>query len=384
MQTIKVLMLGGRRCGKTTILANMCRNIAEVLTHAPNEGPTLFTLSKEPQSIVKLNHAFECINGLFEDHSCFDEFIIDDNQTREEGHIILKLSPIDHCDPLKFDFIDIPGEWCLNEPGKVIEHIRNAQVIILAIDTPSMIEENGTYFEYCNKHEQIYQMIQKALGTEFIKDERSQKLLLFVPLKCEKYLVRHDGQILKNEMKRICNEVKSHYTDMINFLRNEEHCNKITMAITPILTICEVRWAEYILMRNNEQISIYDDQGHAKQLEPFDRLSSKFGFVESLYHEACNKGQHSAFFCEQPLIYTVAFVIKYAQYLDAHPQKWKKIICNIPIFGWILNMLGSLWNDLINLFTTSESYPTEFERLRNKKMMRTIDGYEILQNPLGI
>jgi len=377
-------MLGGRRCGKTTILANMCRNINEVLTHAPGEGPTLFTLNKEPESIVKLNHAFDCINSLFENHNCYDEFIIDDNQTYEEGHIVLKLSPNDHCDSLKFDFIDIPGEWCVNEPAKVIEHIRNAQVIILAIDTPSMIEEKGAYFEYCNKHDQIVKMVKQALDIDFIEDERSQKLLLFVPLKCEKYLVRHDGEIQKNEMNRICTEVKKHYSDLIDFLRDEDHCNKITMAITPILTISEVRWAEYVMIQNGQPSSIYDEQGYAKKLSSFDRLASKFCFVDTLYEKACKNEHHTAHFCEQPLVYTVAFVIKYAQYLDAHPQKWRQVIRKIPIFGWIIEMLDSLWKNLIDLFTTSDSYPKEFEHLRSKKMMRTEDGYEILQNPLGV
>lgn len=377
-------MLGGRRCGKTTILANMCRNITEVLTHDPGEGPTLFTLNKEPESIVKLNNAIKCIDGLFEDHECFDEFVIDDNQTREEGHIVLKLSPNDHCDSLKFDFIDIPGEWCVNEPAKVIEHIQKAQVIVLAIDTPSMIEENGVYFEYCNKHDYIVKMVKQALNQEFVEDERSQKLLLFVPLKCEKYIVRHDGEIQKGEMKRLCGEVKDHYSDLIAFLRDENHCNKVTMAITPILTISEVRWAEYVMMKNGEPVSIYDEQGHPKNMGQFERLASKFGFVESLYYKACENEHHTAHFCEQPLVYTVAYVIKYAEYLKAHPQHWKQVISKIPIIGWVLNALGSLWNHLIDLFTTSESYPKEFERLRTKKMMRTEDGYEILQNPLGV
>lgn len=384
METIKVLMLGGRRCGKTTILANMCKNVREVLSHSANEGPTLFTLNKEPESIVKLNNAIRCIDALFENHTCFEEFIIDDNQTREEGHIVLRLTPNDHSDSLKFDFIDIPGEWCISNPDKVVEHICNAQVIILAIDTPSMIEENGVYFEYCNKHEEIVDMLHRALSDDFIQDERSQKLILMVPLKCEKYLIRNDGVVQPDQMKRICGAVKQHYADLIAFLRDETHSNKITLAITPILTICEVRWAEYALDKGGTYTSIYDENGSPIPLSGLDRLASKFGFVDTLFDEAIKKGSHTAHYCEQPLVYTVAFVLKYAEYLQTHRKKWVDFILNIPIIGAILGFLGDLWKGIIHLFTTSESYPKEFERLRTKKMMRNDEGYEILQNPLGV
>lgn len=384
MEKIKVLMLGGRRCGKTTILANMCKNVREILNHNADEGPTLFTLNKEPKSIVKLNHALNCINALFLNHSCFEEFIIDDNQTREEGHIELKLTPTDHNDSLKFDFVDIPGEWCLSDPARVVEHLRQAQVVILAIDTPSMIEENGAYFEYCNKHKEVAEMVREALNDEFIQDERSQKLILMVPLKCEKYLIQNDGTVQPSNMNQICKKVKEHYSDLIAFLCDQNHCNKITLAITPIITISEVRWAEYALEQNGEYSSIYDENGYPIKLAPFDRLVSKFGFVDTLYEQAKKNERHTPHYCEQPLIYTVAFVLKYAEYLQAHRKKWVDIILNIPIIGAILGFLGNLWKGIINLFTSCASYSQEFERLRNKKMMRNNDGYEMLQNPLGI
>lgn len=388
MQTITILMLGGRRCGKTTILANMCRNIKSVLHHdATDNDQTLFTLNKEPEAMVKIQHAIDLLDGYFDGHlKRYDEFVIDDNPSDVESHITLTLRPTNHGDGLKLDFVDIPGEWCLDKPDKVTEWIRKSQAIILAIDSPAMMEEKGALFEYCNKSEAITCMIKKALNEEFIKDERSQKLILFVPLKCEKYIIDNNGDCNLSGMEDLAKSVQEKYSTLLETLQSDTYRQKLTLAITPIATIKEVMWAGFAFKKDGSEMSIYDDKGEPIALDARElhiKLLSRYGFRNSLYDQALKDGA-SALFCEQPLVYTLVYTLKYAMFLKEHTNKWIEKILNIPILGAVLGFLGNLWSGIINLFRDNDSYVKEFNRLSTRKMRRDEDGYRIIQNPLNI
>lgn len=388
METISILMLGGRRCGKTTILANMCENIKSVLHHdASDNDQTLFTLNKEPESLVKMAQALDQLDSYFDGHlKRYEEFIIDDNQTTMESHVKLKLQPTNHGDALRLDFIDIPGEWCVDKPDTVIELIRKSQVIVLAIDSPAMLEANGAMFEYCNKATDISNIILSALNADFIKDERAQKLMLFVPLKCEKYAINNNGESDKEGMHALTKAVRDKYAHLLSTLQSDSYHQKITIAITPIMTIKEVRWASYSFQKEGKEMSIFDEQGDPIALNPRElhiKLLSHYGFRDSLFDRALIDAPTSLY-CEQPLVYTLVYTLKYAMYLQDHQKAWVKIILNIPILGAILGFLGNLWSGIINLFKNNNSYTNEFNRLSTRKMCRENEGYEILQNPLNI
>ena len=388
METISIMMLGGRRCGKTTILANLCENIKSVLHHdAEEKDQTLFTLNKEPESMVRMRQALDVLDGYFDGHlKRYDEFVIDDNPSMQESHIKLTLQPTNHGDALKLDFIDIPGEWCIDKPDTVVDYIRKSQVIILAIDSPSMMEEKGAMFEFCNKSTVISKMIVQALDADFIKDERSQKLILFVPLKCEKYVVDNSGDISKSGMLSLVQTTCKLYSSLLDTLQSDSYRQKITLVVTPIVTIREVRWAGYALMKNGEEQSIYDADGNPITLDARDmytKLISRYGFRDALYDNAVKNGP-TALYCEQPLVYTLAYTLKYAMYLQEHQSAWVKAILRIPILGAVLGFLGNLWSGIINLFRDNDSYIKEFTRLNKVKMHRSDVGYEIIQNPLNI
>ncbi len=388
METISILMLGGRRCGKTTILANMCENIKNVLHHdATDNDQTLFTLNKEPESLVKMAKALDQLDSYFDGHlKRYDEFVIDDNPSTMESHVKLRLQPTNHGDALKLDFIDIPGEWCLDKPDIVTEHIRKSQVIILAIDSPAMMEEQGALFEYCNKSGDISKMILSALNSDFLKDERSQKLILLVPLKCEKYIINNQGDCSLDGMLSLTTMVKDRYSSLLKTLQSDEYRRKVTLAITPIVTIREVRWASYSFKKDGAETSIYDAKGNPIALdahELYTKLLSRYGFRDSLFDNALKNGP-TALYCEQPLVYTLVYTLKYALYLQDHRSAWVDAMLKIPILGAILGFLGNLWAGIINLFRNNDSYEKEFKRLSNRKMCKEAEGYEILQNPLNI
>lgn len=382
MAKIKALMIGGRRCGKTTILANICKNANDVLHHASDEGNDLFRLNKDEKSINKLNKAIKLIDEMFADLSKYDEFPIDDNQTATESTIELNLQPLDRGAALTLSFTDIPGEFCVTEPKKVTEYIRESQIIILAIDTPSMYEAEGCYFDICNKYSNIKKQFYDAFNSEYMSESLTDKLVLLVPLKCEKYAISNKtGEIDENGLMKVNSLVKQYYGELINFFQNSINEEKITFAILPIITISEVRWTDYyFLNENGSKQTVYDDstgKPYSKEYMEKYNLMSVFSFNSQLYDIAKKNGSTS-YFCEQPLVYILAYAMKIVKE-GKKPQNKSKA----PLFGPIINTLRKWRDDILNLFSGNASYEKEINRLSQKYMKRK-NGFEIIQNPLSI
>lgn len=382
MAKIKALMIGGRRCGKTTILANICKNANDVLHHAVDEGNDLFRLNKDEKSINKLNKALKLIDEMFSNLSKYDEFPIDDNQTAEESTIELNLQPLNRGEALTLSFTDIPGEFCVTEPQKVTEYIRESQVIILAIDTPSMYEAEGSYFEICNKFSNIKKQFTDAFKPEYMNESLTDKLVLLVPLKCEKYAISSKtGEIEIDGLKKVNSLVKHHYEDLLAFFQSDINEARITLAILPIITISEVRWTDYYFLdENGDRRSVYNDntgKPYPKEFMEKYNLMSIFSFNSQLYDIAKKNGSTS-YYCEQPLVYILTYAMKIVKE-GKKPQNKSKI----PLFGPIINALRKWRDDIHNLFSGNISYEKEINRLSQKYMNRK-NGFEILQNPLSI
>lgn len=96
MATLKIVMLGGRRCGKTTILSKIKQHFNEVLHHGADEADKNDLLSLIPPTgeITKLNNAQDCINELFSSvENCYQEFAIDENASNDKTVTTFKLNP---------------------------------------------------------------------------------------------------------------------------------------------------------------------------------------------------------------------------------------------------------------------------------------------------
>lgn len=388
MAKLKIMMIGGRRCGKTTILSKIKKHFNEVLTHGPGEGADLLSLITPLNGITELNNAQDCINGLFKNYREYEEFAIDENKSEGKTITTFNLVPIKGAGSLDLEFTDIPGEWCSFIPGydnnnhleDVVDLIKNSNVIIIAIDTPSLFEENGKYADYYNRIRDIKELFKAALVGDTLANNESQKMVLFVPLKCEKYIINANGTANINEQKNVCDKVEKHYVEIINFFKN--YPNNITMAILPIVTIKEVEWKKYFAIDSTtgNQVAIYDENGNPKSFIHGNPtlLNSKFIFKPQLYNNIANGNTESqSLYCEQPLVYSLVYLFKHIQNLD--PGIIGKL-AKIPIIGAFFAALANL----IGLFIKNKAYEEEAKRLQRKHMFRDKNGFRVLQNPLHI
>ena len=394
MATLKIMMIGGRRCGKTTILSKIKQHFNEVLHHSATESVRndLLRLNPPVGAITELNEAQNCINQLFSAIDCFDKFPIDENPSQDKTTITFSLDPLQGKGSMSLEFTDIPGEWCSyiagiskgNHIGEVVDLIKESNVIIMAIDTPSLFEEGGMYADYYNRIHDINDIFSKAFSGETFSKAESQKMILFVPMKCEKYIVNNKGNVNIAKQGQICTKVEEKYADMIEQFRY--YPNNVTMAILPIITIKEVEWDSFYTLNRTtgETGSIYGKDGQPQNFiygksDPI-QVNSYFCFKPALYVDIADGYKESqSLYCEQPLVYSLVFLFKYYSKYGTN-TKLLDTLSKIPIIGSFFKAL----NNLFNIFTDNKVYEQESKRLQSKIMLKGKSGFQILQNPLNI
>lgn len=188
---LKVLMMGGQRVGKTSMLAGLIETMTkgkvkefiEVKNATTNEGASL----KLAKSIESLKYHLISSYGK--------TFLIDDNKTSAFDDYTLEFRIPNTDNFMKIVFTDANGEFY--DMGRIHdkeirEKIRTYDVFVIAIDTPNMMEAVNPNNKLCNEAinnsynhvNDIYTFMSELDD----KEGRDAKLVIFVPLKCEKWI----------------------------------------------------------------------------------------------------------------------------------------------------------------------------------------------------
>ncbi len=227
---LKVLMIGGRRCGKTSVLASLFDQMQNGATN------TVFTVAdrtiperkvspitgKEECKDLLMNKKFELIN--FIDKGGNKTFIVDQNPTNCSWEYNMQVQIPGTNKKCRMDFMDVPGEYF--EPGnrnyeEIENFIKESSVFVIVIDTPFMMEgsraENGaaSCMDLIHSFLTDVEVNVDADDDGIIKEEFKQ--IIFVPVKCEKWMQKKDGQneIIK-KIEEIYKPTINHFTATTN------------------------------------------------------------------------------------------------------------------------------------------------------------------------
>ena len=170
-------VLGPSGAGKTTLLSCMYKQFERVLpgTFFP-EGRETFTA---------LNTAWRHMVLSAADLS--QEFIAPVQGTEDLRKYSFTLKG--QSEEATITFYDFPGGWMnpydeaqSDNFSRVTDIVRKSSAIIVAVNTPYIMEEGGRYRDRAAIDEMEY-----ILRTSF-SDHASAKLIAIVPIKCEKYM----------------------------------------------------------------------------------------------------------------------------------------------------------------------------------------------------
>lgn len=358
-----ILMFGSRRAGKSSILASMIASFEKVgkdLEHRVSLKPTKETQlllegkKDELQSIFRKGIG-EAVRWSVDENPT-------DNPYEYEFEMTIQESPKSYT----INFMDIPGEW-LKSPEKekrLIKELDNCQIIIIAVDTPHLMEENGRFNDAFNLPKDISRMIKG------IRNKKLQRMFLLVPIKCEKYY--HEGR-----MDEVRAAIKQGYSSLLAELekRNKKRKDeaKHTVAITPILTLGGVVFDTF---EKNKQ-------GLIEVFAKNPKLGSLVFRPKVAYYKLYEKAPVFApKFCEQPVIYLLCFILRTAKL--AGKTKEEKMD---DVLRAIRKSIQAIFEDAKALKGIWTNVFTDIKLLESAEKAKTYlksegDGYEFLHNPL--
>lgn len=352
---VNVLMLGGRRCGKTSLLTTMYNSFDTTfgstdLTITATDNDTLNILIEKNKDILKLletkSHSFEADEkdnaGPNTGSDNYYKFTIG-IKGKSRGKIKLK-------------FIDYPGEWLGNKEHESFftEKIQQADVILITIDTPFLMQKSGKNNEYKNHSYQIAELLKTHLE-DGLNGDNVSKMILFVPIKCERYYYT------ENNMYNLKERIKAVYGNLISHINNEAYRNKCEMAITPVLTLGTIEFSRFKRGLDAEP-ETHDTYGTFIPL---------YVFRDGVPHE------QQPLYCEQPLIYILLYLIKRAE-VARNKKKESRF--------WILKMLKSAVVSIEEKFfemPSADDFVQQSDKLKSK-LESQMYGYEIITDPLKL
>lgn len=271
--TLRISMMGPRGVGKTSVLTSIFRESSENIAgstlylRAGNATSGLLTSTR-----LKLSDAFESKNAANLPASSTEE------------QFLFEIGRKGRAPSVKLIVHDFPGEYLTssdaNKNEAVSTFIRESNIILVAIDTPYLMEEKGKYNEQKNEI--------GLVSDYFIKnaDSFKNKLVLFIPLKCELYF--HNDTI-----ENVTREVEHAYGNLLPFFRD----NNIASVVCPIQTLGDIDYTNMIdnpiPMSGVKKIAQYEFRGANPEYSPR--------------------------YCSQPLYYLLTYAVNYYEWSSKHP-----------------------------------------------------------------
>lgn len=266
MEPIKILMLGGRRCGKTSALASM---FYQMTTGPANRFFTINDKTIYKKNVISprtgdkesqddLGKKIETLQGFFgePEYGTFDKrsgiFLVDSDPTNNIWNYKLRFQdPNEGTDIFNrhhfdIDFVDIPGEFCRrftphseyvkaggmseNEIQKYMEQlVASCDIAMVVIDTPYLMEAEEGIRNAVN-------CIQYLKGFLSHMTSDKAKMVMFVPIKCEKWI--KDGKI-EDIYKKLIESYNAIITDL-----SQPRYSNLNICIAPIQTAGNILFAE--------------------------------------------------------------------------------------------------------------------------------------------
>lgn len=316
--TIKATMLGPRAVGKTSIMAS-------IFSDSRNEiaGTSLF-FNPEPSCGKELSVKKLQLMDVIEKQANFcdrpNTGAIEASNTVTSFNFEMGIKG--RTKSVDIEIKDFPGEYLDSQQQTVSEFIAESHIVMIAIDTPYLMEENGKYNEQKNETSKVISFFTR--NSESIKN----KLILLIPLKCERYF--HDGRI-----EEVTARIKGVYSELISFCKT----NNIACAVTPIQTLGGVEFDKFI--------------DNPNPLSNLTQLSS--------YRFYGDKPEYKPMFCVQPLYYLLTYVTNFYEWSKGQPQ----------------GIIDRIKNSLTSVLKDDDEFFHEIKKLSSK--VKTEDkGYSII------
>jgi hypothetical protein len=224
-----ITMLGSTGTGKTTLLASVYEQFDKVI------GTTDLAVAPDYVTDVKLREYIAHLRDLPRTVQVAGG-IPGTGNIREYS---LGVSRRGRQQLFMLRFTDYPGKYLLTPDGAYGEDLVQraliqADVILVAIDTPALMEEHGRYHSIVNAPVVVTDQLKRLFAEDTVR------LVILVPLKCERYLSTVEGA--RQLTARICEQ----YEPLLAHIRRRDVRPRVSCVLTPVQTIGSVVFSNIV------------------------------------------------------------------------------------------------------------------------------------------
>ena len=408
-----VLMLGARRTGKSSMLSSMINSMDRLCAEtgfrfAASEATKTLMNTKQSQ-LQNIFHAFLGQEEFCTQEGIYDDIVFSEATYDDIGYrFVLELAETGEKSAKKskkniiIDFVDSMGESLTENPAdggnrSIGDWISQSAVILIAIDAPALMEGRnsknsfGTFHEAVNLPDLIYNHIANAdsdMRSALQEGQQlSPKLILFVPLKCEKYYYDKTPLMSINDLREC---VREGYRNLFTFFKSR---TEYTVAITPILTLGDVVFDHYktrtIKLANGMERQIPIMYGEDRE----DLTAASMCDIPRypMFHFRNEQPSFSPRYCEQPLLYLLAYICCVTELIAKKEKKKGTLLkktafwSTIFILGGAVGVLGVKGAQLLmKALTDDPAMNRALQKVTENIKFDQEDGYDLVYDNLGL
>ena len=232
--------LGPSGAGKTTLLACMHKNFEDMLPGSfyPSDPKTFSTLTKAYKKLEEEANSPSVEFGVaLEGTSDLRQYAFTIKGRRKNVYV---------------RFFDFPGGWMnpydesqIENYNNVINIVQKSMVILVAVNTPYIMEFNGRYKDYASI-EEIEHIIKMSMT-----NNNNDKLIIFVPIKCERYTRS------PQDREKMLDRIKEIFSGTLRLPENPLYQEKLALAIMPIHTVGNAQFSRFEMENGNIVREVY-------------------------------------------------------------------------------------------------------------------------------
>lgn len=369
---LKVLMVGGRRCGKTSALAVMFEQMINGVTN------NFFTVSDATVYETKEGETQDTLTAKSTELKFFlakpttYTFLVDSGPNIHDWKYTCKLALPGTRKHLEIEYTDVPGEWWRSgtHDDDINKYVAEHDVFVVMVDTPYLMEASSPMCDAVNCISDIH----NALTNIDDENGTKAKMVVFVPIKCEKW-------VKEGRVKEVTDKVKEAYSVPIRALMAYK---KMSVCILPIETAGNILFREFkdaFLLNGNlpkdrccqlSEKKVRMADGCTRSLQPNDKLNPDLNAVMGTlgisrpyaWFYANNKSTTPGYAprnCDQLALHILKFCV----------QKYLKE-----------NAVGWLWALLFGGISRAEMLEKMQEIIASGIIKKNVDGIEYLEPEL--
>ncbi len=258
MRELNITMLGARYVGKTSFLTSMFyeyeQNIAKTRIQFTPDQRTTSILGNKLAELKSLNDNLKG-GGIASTEAAagpksIRSFVFDLGQKGKKSS-------------LRLHFWDYPGGYVIAENNQeeqefVKQRLAKSVAVLIAIDTPALMEAKGKWHYTKNRPLDITAHFKRVYG-----DLNSPRLVILAPIKCETYLQNSTSANI------LLQRIKTEYASLLDFFSSEPLLDKVTVVVTPVQTVGTIFFS-YIDVINGEPIPRFKKPNPDSQYQPQD------------------------------------------------------------------------------------------------------------------